>query len=1007
MSDPQFTFASMIHRGFLADATAQTTVTVAVSGRQPLTHPVAMMTPGDVVGVPSRQVIRCIPPNGLTDAEPNYLAAIEFDAPDLPWMFSRQPASGPTLPWITLAIVDETELSADPLSPSPVGTKLTIDSAQLPNPAESWMWAHGQLLGTDTVPGDPALSLSRLVSSRRLQPNRRYLACVVPVFAAGRDAGLGIDPGAGRTSMDLAWGSAGGDVTLPVHYFWRFATGPNGDFESLVRRLHGVPLPSGLGRRRLLLDVPMSGLPAPEPTGVGVELHVALQPPGETLDDIAPLVGQSYLDTLRSRLVDAGYDVSLLTQNPGAPPVAGPPVYGQLAAGPDTTAATLATTAPPWVKQTNLDPRLRVAAGLGAEVVRRNQDRYVEEAWRQVGDVLAANALRRRAEFSLAATATLHRRWISQLPPADLITSIAPVQSRVFVAAGQTLTGRLRESPLPPSVVSVEYRRMTRVRGASAAAAAWNASTGPSVLGERSAEPHPLSVDVALDTIDALSPPSSVWGDAAAPEILARLVPDLDQTNLTPAEAASKLDAIGRLETVKFVSPADMPAEVASIDGDRVLTAVGMVPAATHPTPAHHPIEVHPEVVHDVGAARAASTIGRAVFDQLVSGTFVAPAAPKLEFHVPAAEIAPLRQQIADVATSLIDSTIAVTDAAELPVTVLADGFDGLRATIVDALDPAKTILTMVNSQISSLTAQQAAAFDDIMAAPDLSEPTYRALADISHDWMLPGLDSLPADTTTLVESNRGFVDAFLVGMNHELARELLWREYPTDQRGTYSRQFWSHRDTGDPNDQYDLTHRLHEAPTLDIRALSERPGEVAAPLVLVVKGDLVRRYPGMIVTAANTKLTGTIRALDPATELQPDFTARLEPDVLLVGFNTLSADVVWSAAGNEDTAWWFFFAEHFTEPRFGLDEPTTVVSPATPADWNDASWADAALDGDGRLTATSFSGGAIPKSVPGGPAGPTFDWHDSSSSVAWILLQYPFRRGLRGTDLLPPKGVA
>jgi hypothetical protein len=1016
VTDAQFTFASMIRRGFFADASAQTAVTVTVAGEPTLTHQVPMMTPGDVIGIPSRQVIRCVPPNGLLDAEPNYLAAIEFDAPDLPWMFSRKPTSGPTLPWITLAVVDETALTVDPLSPSPLGTKLTIDSAQLPDPSESWMWAHGQLLGTDTVPGDPARSLSRLISSRRLQAGHRYLACVVPVFAAGRDAGLGADPGAGRTGMDLAWGSAAGDVTLPVYYFWRFATGPNGDFESLVRRLHGVPLPTGLGLRRLLLDFPMSGMPAPEPAGASPELRVALQPPGETLDDIAPLVGQSYLDTLRSRLVDAGYDVSLLTKDPESPPVVGPPVYGQLAAGSGTTAATLTSTAPPWVREMNLDPRLRVAAGLGAEVVRLNQDRYVEAAWRQVGAVIAANGLRRRAEFSLAASATLHRRWISQLTSADLVTSTAPVHSRVFAAAGLTVTGRLRQSPLPPSIVSVEYRRVTRTRGILPGAAAWSAATGPAALSQRAVEPHPLLVDVPLDTIDALAPASQVWGVAAAPAILARLVPDLDQTNLTPAQAAAKLDGLGQLQTVQFVPPADVAAKTTLINADRVLTATGMRPVGpvVHPVgPVVHPIAeqpvaVQPQIGHEVAAARVTSTISRTLFDQLVSGTFVQPVAPALKFQIPATVLKPLRQQISDVAEALIGTTISATDAAALPVTSLPNGFDALRATIVSALDPSKTILSMVNSQISSLTAPQAAALDDIMAAPDLSEPTYQALAAISHDWMLPGVDTLPADTTTLVESNRAFINAFLVGMNHELARELLWREYPTDQRGTYSRQFWSHRDTGDPADQYDLTHLLHQAPTLDLQALSDRPGEVAAPLVLVVKGALVRRYPGMIVTAANTKKSGAIRAMDPATEIQPDFTARLEPDVLLVGFNTLRADLVWSAAGNEDAAWWFFFAEHFTEPRFGLDEPATAAQPPVkPTDWNDASWADAALDAGGRLTGTSFTSGAIPKSVPGGPPGPTFDWHGASSAVAWILLQYPFRRGMRGTDLLPPRPPA
>ena len=265
MADAQFTFAAMIHRGFLADQNAAIDVTVAVPGKEPIARQVPMMTPGDVVGIPSRQVIRCTPVNGLIDAEPNYLATIEFDAPDLPWMFSRKTTNGPVQPWIALAVVDVTDLATDPLSPSPVGTQLTIDAAQLPNPAEAWMWAHGQLLGADTVPADPARSLSRLVSSRKLEPNRRYLACVVPIFAAGKTAGLGIDPGDARTSMDFAWGASSGDVTLPVYYFWRFGTGPNGDFESLVRRLRGVPLPPGLGRRTLLLDAGMSGLPAALP----------------------------------------------------------------------------------------------------------------------------------------------------------------------------------------------------------------------------------------------------------------------------------------------------------------------------------------------------------------------------------------------------------------------------------------------------------------------------------------------------------------------------------------------------------------------------------------------------------------------------------------------------------------------------------------------------------------------------------------------------------------------
>ncbi len=1042
MAGTQFTFASMIHRGFLADQNATTEVTVTVPGKQAITRQVPMMTPGDVIGIPSRQVIRCTPANGLVDAEPNYLATIEFDAPDLPWMFSRKPAAGRIQPWITLAVIDVTDPNAEPLSPSPVGTQLTIDAAQLPKPAEAWMWAHGQLLDADTVPGDPARSLSRLVSSRKLEPNRRYLACVVPVFAAGKAASLGTDPGDARTSMDFAWDPAAGEVTLPVYYFWRFGTGPDGDFEALVRRLHGVPLPDGLGKRRLILDYPMTGLPSPDPDGAAVELQVALRPPGGQPGDIRPLVGTSYLDVLRARLVDAGYDVSLLASNPEAPPPAvGPPVYGQLAVGASATGAKLDTVAPPWLRHTNLDPRLRVAAGLGGEVVRQNQERYVEEAWRQVGDVLAANALRRRGEFSMAATATLHRKWISQLSAVDLVTSTAPVHARVFVSENLTITGRLRQSPLPPSIVSVEYRRVTRARGTRSGATAWRAAVGPAALASRSAAAQPLKVAVALDTIDTIEAPSRVWGLDAVPAILKRLVPGLDQTGLTTAQAATQLDSLSQVATVDFATSDAAASHAATIDAERVLTAAGMLPAATvtaaaaspavvaspatstltptshavaHVVAAHpavithgaHGVAVDTAAVSTISLSSAASmTITPSVFHELITGTFTEPAAPVRNFAIPAPAVAPLKKQMSDVAQVIIDRQIVRSDAASPPQTNLSSGFDGLRASIVAALDPAVTMVRMVNHRISALSAGQAQGFDDIMAAPDLSEPTYQALAAISHDWLLPGIDTLPADTTTLVESNRTFISAFLVGLNHELARELLWREYPTDQRGTYSRQFWAHRDTGDLTDQYDLQHRLHEAPGLTLEQLGEKPGQAASPLVLVVKGELVRRYPGMLVTAAKTKQTGAIRTLDPATEIQPDFMARLEPDVLLVGFETLSADDVRSLGDNEDTAWWFFFAEHFTEPRFGLDQPA-AGDPATLADWNDASWAHAAVDAAGRLGADSFTVPPLPKSKPGMPAGGSFDWHGSSSSVAWILLQYPFRRGMRGTDLLPPKQV-
>ena len=950
MSGPdiaQYTFASALRRGFFGNAAAQAVVQVAVGGEAPFTHAVPMMTPGDVIGIPAAQVVRVHPPNGTTTAEPNYLALVEFDAPDLPWLFSVKPDSGPIQPWIALAVIDETDLQADPLAGSAIGTSVTVDALQLPDPAEAWMFAHGQILGSDaTVPADPALSLSRLLSSRHLKPNRRYLACVVPIYAGGRDAGLGKEPGDPSASLQPAWQPVAGDVTLPVYYWWRFGTGPDGDFESLVRRLHGVPLPAGMGRRRLRIDYPSSGMPAPDPAGADLELHAALQPPGETLEDVTKLVGIPYIDALRSRLADAGYDISLLTSSGGVPqpPRVGPPIYGQLAAGANASLSNFETVGPPWLRKLNLDPRLRVAAGLGAEVVRRNQDRYMESAWRQVGAVLEANNLRRRGEFSLAASSSIHRRWISAVSAVDLATATAPVHAHVFLGENLTVTGRLRDSPLPPSIVSVEYRRVTRARGSLPGAALWRSSVGPQKLAAISKTASPMYAVVPLDGLSTLVPTSVAWGVDATPGILRRLAPATAPT-IDPAAAAAELDAIPVHKTIDPPTVAQVEAvRPQSVDVNRALSALGVASVA--------------------------------------------------EARWPVA-------QVTAVAASLAGRVIRPSDAVQRPGGPLTGGLESLRPYLVASLDPAKTIFPMVNRRISAISVEQAGGLDDIMAFPDLSEPTYLGLAAISDDWLLPGVDRMPADTTTLVESNRSFIDGFLVGMNHELARELLWQEYPTDQRGTFARQFWPHRDTGNRADQYDLRQMLNEANATTLEQLGEAPGSVESPLVLVIKGDVVRRYPGLLVTAAKTVAVGGGRALDEASSIQADFLAPLAPDVLLAGFNSLDEAAVRAAAATEDTAWWFFLAEHFTEPRFGLDVENQVTS--QPADWNDASWSAAKLGAGNRLTRSSFAATA-PKAAST-MGGKSYTWAANGASTGWILFKFPFRRGMRATDLLPPAG--
>jgi hypothetical protein len=176
---------------------------------------------------------------------------------------------------------------------------------------------------------------------------------------------------------------------------------------------------------------------------------------------------------------------------------------------------------------------------------------------------------------------------------------------------------------------------------------------------------------------------------------------------------------------------------------------------------------------------------------------------------------------------------------------------------------------------------------------------------------------------------------------------------------------------------------------------------------VLVVKGDLVRRYPGVIVCAAKTRGIGGKRLLNPTTVIEPDFVGLLEPDVLLVGFG-MTEPMVRAAAGDADTAFWFFFAEHFAEPRFGFDELGPDEHRAWADDartWNDAAWQYATLDARGFLTASSYAGQSLRKGTDDGSPDP-HTWASDAASQAWITLQFPFRRGVPATQLLPPPEV-
>ena len=189
-------------------------------------------------------------------------------------------------------------------------------------------------------------------------------------------------------------------------------------------------------------------------------------------------------------------------------------------------------------------------------------------------------------------------------------------------------------------------------------------------------------------------------------------------------------------------------------------------------------------------------------------------------------------------------------------------GLQDIQSNIIQAIDPATTLTRRVLHRIPlddipAFSAGSMTKARPVMAAPELPHPMYKFLAEISQEFILPGITEMADNTVTLFEPDRTFIEAFLAGLNHEMARELLWREYPTDQRGTYFRQFWNTNDFLPPEDtevtpRYDIKqmHNWGEQ-VLGLNQVGAAPTDM---LVLAIKGELLEKFPNTIIYAQRAK---------------------------------------------------------------------------------------------------------------------------------------------------------
>jgi hypothetical protein len=979
-----------------------------VGNSAPISQSVAIRGPGDVVGLSPGQIVRTDPVGGVLDFEPNYFAAIELITPDLPWMFTpAAPGSDDKLvPWLALVVVRDDGSNRIVTRSGALLPVLSVASAadELPSLSEAWAWAHVQSTAdlastsvTDAWSDAPEDFLARLVCPRRLDPETGYIAALVPTFEAGRRAGLGLpapsDADTAQAGWWQAWTDGTGAIDLPVYHSWTFRTGEAGDFEELVKRLTPRELDAGM-RDFDIGDQGTDRLPPKPPAPKLMSWKGALVSPAAEerkrdehhWDELRTQMRPIVQDGLReAREPGAGHDYDPLVHDP----VVGPPAYGSLAAEQDLLPRPVlqgetpdAGHEPLWFGQANLDPDHRSASGLGAEVVRRNQESLMADAWNQAASLTEINRVLNWTRLA-AEIGEIQRQTITRLSDAAVVQSAAPAAARLRVEEGLTVSGRLRGTSMPTALTSAAFRRICRPEGpvgrarrgvGAAQANAATAITRACIDDLRGVLAHtalirPVGLQIGAETLMVGFPTS---GDPSATRGAARGA-------RRPAGGAGAADpgAVGaqprRVELVRD-------------RGDLEGVTIAEMPAVFVAGTAWTPVEMR-KVAYSVeveGQAELAAAAGeirsalrpRATLSAKLADRIQAPGRPFRNDQVPAA----------------------------------------------------------------------------LSATPTFTEALYEKVRAIDPELLLPGVGAIPDDTVGLCYVNAAFVEAFLLGANDELAREFLWREYPAQLSDTWLRTFWDSIPTSDqdPSDEVEDIgpvagwSRGKEGPKSVLGAHQIGFG-AEGTLVLVIKGELLRKYPDTVVYATkavwNEKRAGsdgetvpanTLREEDvgggggPAERKDPLFAGALDRDTVFLGFDLKAEDALGPVdadglpipggnKGDRDGGWFFVFEEAPTGPRFGLDIGRRGQANRLPKFWRNASWYHQVEDPDaltglshaeatGRLSGRNRRWYDDPDSEGGGQFKEA--WGTDAAAMARVTFQRPVRMLVHASAMLPEEGA-
>lgn len=757
-----------------------------------------------------------------------------------------------------------------------------------------------------------------------------------------------------------------------------------------------------------------------------------------------------------------------------------------------------------WIHELNLDPRWRVSAGFGTKIIQENQEDYMKAAWEQIGDILEANQKIKQGQLALVVSdiwyhthlkpmkenylgrwfnfaTPVHNRIISPEITAFYNNSDSDEQSIDPISlVNTTIAYQKQESKLTSAVSSVNMRKIMRPRGKFVKRLPFNEAVNPDNLidrmntGEVSAAP-PRETPEGIQTVNELAGEVRNEGIPSFILKLLELYPWLKWIALVLAFILLLLIILFSVSTVVIA----------------VFTVIigGLVYLYTLLNKWSKQLEATDQILEENQTPES--------IDDL-------PHSSDFKISYPEDNFTPTLKGNSDSVeaknfkTALRNINTVYQQSAEVGIVLEKPSLDlGLiNRTVYESLSPTLTIPRWIYSSViipRFILDQMKETFVEAMAYPKFDLPMYKPLVEYSAELFLPNINFIDQNSISILETNQKFIESYMVGLNHEFARELMWREYVTDQRGSYFRQFWEvnglmdidtitvqslknrykkvldDRYIADLQETYDQLKNpetlitddfLEEAHTQivkeelqDIKPIHywskfsklgehdnrELPGDTEEELVLVIRGELLKKYPTAVIYAHRakwqTKTENGETVIDKTKERRlvelgpgeqdnppmskiksPLYEAKVDPDIYFFGFD-LTVDKAKGGDGgdpNDDPGWFFVIKERPGEPRFGLDigEGNNINNDDQIEIWNDLSWGDLkpAVPNGGYIKISSSVNITADVTLPAGDE--KLEQQEDDSQVSWngdmnaaelayILYQVPVLVAVHASEML------